>query len=157
MKIAVFVPSLQGGGAERAMLTLANGMAAKGLAVDLVLTQATGAYLKDVAGGVRVVDLGGRRVFTSLPRLVAYLRRTQREPSHEAALTRMPMPVLLFAGEHDTDRLDNSTVAATRQPDATLAIIPGENHASTIVRADKVLPHVMRFLARVTGEEAKAA
>jgi pimeloyl-ACP methyl ester carboxylesterase len=89
--------------------------------------------------------------------LVAYLRRTQREPSHEAALARMTMPVLLFAGEHDTDRLDNSTVAATRLPDATLAVIPGENHASTIIRADKVLPHVMRFLARVTGEEAQAA
>jgi len=89
--------------------------------------------------------------------IVAYLRRSQREPSHEAALARMTMPVLLFAGEHDTDRLDNSTVAATRLPDATLAVIPGEDHASTIIRAVKVLPHILRFLARVNGEQAEAA
>jgi pimeloyl-ACP methyl ester carboxylesterase len=89
--------------------------------------------------------------------IVAYLRRTQREPSHEAALARMTMPVLLFAGEHDTDRLDNSRIAAARLSDATLAVIPDENHASTILRADKVLPHVLRFLARVTGELAEAA
>lgn len=57
------------------MLTLANGFAAKGLPVDLVLAQASGAYMADVASGVRIVDLGGRRVFASLPRLVGYLRR----------------------------------------------------------------------------------
>jgi glycosyltransferase involved in cell wall biosynthesis len=57
------------------MLTLANGFAAKGLTVDLVLVQAAGAYLADVSAGVRVVDLGGKRVFASLLRLAGYLRR----------------------------------------------------------------------------------
>ncbi len=89
--------------------------------------------------------------------IVAYLRRTQREPSHEAALARMTMPILLFAGEHDIDRLHNSRIAADRLPDATLAVIAGENHLSTIARVDNVLPHVLAFLARVYGEQARAA
>lgn len=75
MKIAVFLPSLQGGGAERTMLTLANGFAARGLVVDLVLSDAHGTYLADVSSGVRIVDLGCQRVFASLPRLIRYLRR----------------------------------------------------------------------------------
>lgn len=75
--VAVYLPSLRGGGAERAMVTLANGFAARGLAVDLVLAKAEGPYLVDVAPSVRVVDLGARGVLASLPALVYYLRREQ--------------------------------------------------------------------------------
>jgi glycosyltransferase involved in cell wall biosynthesis len=57
------------------MVTLANGFAERGLAVDLVLAKAEGPYLSDVKGEVRVVDLGVSRVLTSLPALVRYLRR----------------------------------------------------------------------------------
>lgn len=73
--VAIYLPSLEGGGAERAMVTLANGMFARGVRVDLVLACAKGPYLGEVASGVRVVDLGARRVLTSLPGLVRYLRR----------------------------------------------------------------------------------
>lgn len=73
--ISLYLPSLRGGGAERAMLTLANGFSARGLRVDLVLAAAEGPYLAEVAPTVRVVDLGARRVATSLPGLVRYLRR----------------------------------------------------------------------------------
>lgn len=74
-RIAIFVPSLRGGGAERVMVTLANGFAQRGYAVDLVLAKAEGPYLGDVAENVRVVDLRAARVATSLPGLVRYLRR----------------------------------------------------------------------------------
>lgn len=74
-KLAIYLPSLRGGGAERVMVTLANGFAARGFAVDLVLASKEGPYLKDVADNVRVVDLHARRVLTSLPGLVRYLRR----------------------------------------------------------------------------------
>ena len=73
--IAIYLPSLTGGGAERVMVTLANGFAAQGHAVDLVLATAEGPYLADVVSGVRVVDLASGRVFRSLPRLIRYLRR----------------------------------------------------------------------------------
>jgi len=73
--ISIFIPSLRGGGAERVMVTLANGFAGQGHRVDLVLARAEGPYLADVSARVRVVDLGASRVLTSLPGLVRYLRR----------------------------------------------------------------------------------
>lgn len=74
-KIALFVPSLRGGGAERVMVNLARGFAEEGHPVDLVLAKAEGPYLKDVPESVRIVDLDSPRVLQSLPGLVKYLRR----------------------------------------------------------------------------------
>lgn len=74
-RIAVFLPSLAGGGAERVMVTLANGFAACGVSVDLVVVAAKGAYLEDVSPRVRLVELGASRVLFSLPALVRYLHR----------------------------------------------------------------------------------
>lgn len=74
-KLAIFLPSLSGGGAERAMLNLAHGLIERGSAVDLVLAQAKGPYLKEVHDSVQIVGLKASRVLTSLPGLVGYLRR----------------------------------------------------------------------------------
>ena len=54
--IAVFLPNLDGGGAERVLLTLAAGFAARGRPTDLVLADASGPYLKDVPDSVRTVS-----------------------------------------------------------------------------------------------------
>lgn len=72
--ISIFVPSLRGGGAERVMVTLANGFAARGHRVDLVLSRAVGPYLPEVAPTVRVIDLDKGRVLASLLPLACYLR-----------------------------------------------------------------------------------
>jgi glycosyltransferase involved in cell wall biosynthesis len=79
IKIAIFLPSLNGGGAERAMLNLAHGFASFGCAVDLVLAQAQGPYLSEVYNSVQIVDLKASRAITSLPALIRYLRREQPE------------------------------------------------------------------------------
>lgn len=73
--VAVYLPSLEGGGAERVMVILANGLAQRGHRVDLILAKAEGPYLAEVAPEVRVVDLASRRVLASLPRLISYLQR----------------------------------------------------------------------------------
>jgi glycosyltransferase involved in cell wall biosynthesis len=74
-RVAIFAAHLGAGGAERAMLNLAGGLAERGCRVDLVLSRAEGDYLGAVPGSVRIVDLGAGRVIASLPRLVRYLRR----------------------------------------------------------------------------------
>ncbi len=75
--LAIFVPSMRGGGAERAMLRLASELVRTGVAVDLVLARAEGPYLDDVPPDLPVVDLGASRVLAALPRLAAYLRRAR--------------------------------------------------------------------------------
>lgn len=79
MKVALFLPSLEGGGAERVSLLLAQGLKERGAEVDLVLAQAQGPYLSAVPKGVRVVDLGAPRVLLSLFPLLAYLRKEKPE------------------------------------------------------------------------------
>jgi len=74
-RVAFFLPSLSGGGAERVITGLASGFAKQGIAVDLVLAKAAGPYLAEVNSQVRVIDLDARRVLTSLLPLVGYLRR----------------------------------------------------------------------------------
>ena len=63
-KIAVLLPSLEGGGAERSMLNLATGFLAKGREVDIVLCQAKGAFLDEIPAGATMIELeatGGLR------------------------------------------------------------------------------------------------
>ena len=72
--VAVFLTDLAGGGAERAMLDLAHGIARRGLQVDLVLASATGPYLVDVPAEVRLLDLEVRRVSRAVMPLAKYLR-----------------------------------------------------------------------------------
>lgn len=74
-KIAIFLPSLRGGGVERAMLTLAKGLAERGLNIDLVLAQAEGPYLAQVPPELNIVNLQAPRVLSSLPNLIHYLRQ----------------------------------------------------------------------------------
>jgi glycosyltransferase involved in cell wall biosynthesis/ubiquinone/menaquinone biosynthesis C-methylase UbiE len=72
-RLALFLPSLAGGGAEKRMLNLATEFARKGHPVDMVLSKVAGAYLSSVPAHVRVVDLGASRPLRALPALVRYL------------------------------------------------------------------------------------
>lgn len=74
-RIALFLPDLGGGGAERVTLTLAEGLAERGYPLDLVVAEARGALANEVPTAVRLIDLGAPKVVASLPALVAYLRR----------------------------------------------------------------------------------
>lgn len=76
-RLVVFLPSLAGGGAERAVTLVANGLAQRGVEVELVLAEATGPYLDIVLPTVRVVDLGARSLPQALPRLARRLRASQ--------------------------------------------------------------------------------
>jgi glycosyltransferase involved in cell wall biosynthesis len=73
-RLAIFVPSVSGGGAERVMVILANSYSAMGYEVDLVLAKAEGAYLDQVSKSVNVIDLNASRVLLSIRGLVRYIR-----------------------------------------------------------------------------------
>ncbi|VAW79905.1 Glycosyl transferase, group 1 [hydrothermal vent metagenome] len=55
--IAILLPSLAGGGAERSMLNLARSFSQQGRKVDLLLFRPEGAYINDVPELVRVIEL----------------------------------------------------------------------------------------------------
>ena len=74
-RIAIYISSMQGGGAQRATLKTARGIAERGYQVDLVLAHASGPYLAEVPPSINIVDLKAATVATSLPALVRYLRR----------------------------------------------------------------------------------
>jgi glycosyltransferase involved in cell wall biosynthesis len=75
--ITLLLPDLRGGGAERVAINLANGFAARGYAVDMVLLSATGVFLADLLPEIRVVDLQVNRARWALPPLVRYLRKNR--------------------------------------------------------------------------------
>lgn len=83
-RLAIYLPSLRGGGAERIMVTLANAFADRGFKTDLVLAQAEGPYLTDVSPNVSLVNLDSSRVATSLPKLVSYMRRERPDAMFSA-------------------------------------------------------------------------
>ena len=75
--IALFLPSLAGGGAQKVFLHLGQGFAERGAEVHLVLARAEGPYLPIVPDSVQIVDLCAPRVLRSLPGLVRYLRKSR--------------------------------------------------------------------------------
>jgi glycosyltransferase involved in cell wall biosynthesis len=72
--IALFIPSLRGGGAERAMLLFAQELLRRGYTVDLVVTQKSGPLAEIIPVGVTLFDLNQTRTIKALPGLVRYLR-----------------------------------------------------------------------------------
>ena len=76
-RVALFLPTLHGGGAERMMLNIAKGLSERGIETDLMLASAEGPFLRHIPANVRVVDLRAPRVLASLRPLAVYLRRNQ--------------------------------------------------------------------------------
>lgn len=111
-KLALFSATLGGGGAERVMTTLANGIHREGYPVDVVLVKKIGCHLSELDPGIQVVDLASRRTLFSLLPLIQYLRRarpaamlaTQGHVNIVAILARMMarVPLRLLAREAST-------------------------------------------------------
>ena len=75
MKIALFIPTIAGGGAEKMQVHLANCLASRGHSVDLVVANAQGPILKRASADVRLVDFKKSRALWALRPLRRYLRK----------------------------------------------------------------------------------
>ena len=72
-KIAFFIPSFNGGGAQKVIVNLANAMCKKNYQVDLLVVNNTGPFKTNVNSKISIVDLSAKRLITSLIPLIKYL------------------------------------------------------------------------------------
>jgi glycosyltransferase involved in cell wall biosynthesis len=77
IRVAFFLPSLGGGGAQRVIVNLANYYVRQGIAVDLLLVKNQGAYFPLLDSRVNLVILGCSRVAFSLIYLLRYLKKAR--------------------------------------------------------------------------------
>lgn len=78
-RIAIFLPNLRTGGAERAMVHLARGFCNAGIAVDVVLVRSDGQFVSQLPPQAQVVDLNLQSTYFSLIPLIRYLRTCNPE------------------------------------------------------------------------------
>jgi glycosyltransferase involved in cell wall biosynthesis len=74
-RIAILMPDLRGGGAERVAVNVANALYQRGFLVDMVLLSATGVFLSDLHPEIRLVDLRIRNMRWALVPIALYLRQ----------------------------------------------------------------------------------
>jgi len=72
--ISIFMPSVHGGGAERAMLVFSGELVKRGLRVELVLANLEGALQDLIPKGVCVINLGSSRMLKAIAGLAAYFQ-----------------------------------------------------------------------------------
>jgi glycosyltransferase involved in cell wall biosynthesis len=142
-RIAIFLPSLYGGGAERVMVTLANGFAERGLTVDLVVARAHGvygAYTGEISPKVRLVVLGRTRLLAATPALVKYL--VEQKPQAMLSAINMANIVAIAA----------RAIAGT----STRLVISERNMNSGAVQTGDFRDHILPYLMRLTYRHADA-
>jgi glycosyltransferase involved in cell wall biosynthesis len=96
MRIALTLPSLAGGGAQRIFVDLARGLLDRSVDVDLVLVRDEGELRDSVPPGAEVVLLGGGPVSRAVPKLARYLR-SRRPDVVVPAIFHMSLCTLLAA------------------------------------------------------------
>ncbi|MBF0522033.1 MAG: glycosyltransferase [Candidatus Omnitrophica bacterium] len=74
MRVAIFIPSLDGGGAERVVVLLANELSTRGIGVDLLLVEKKGPHVDSLSRQVNVVDLAKKGVLASFFAISKYIK-----------------------------------------------------------------------------------
>jgi glycosyltransferase involved in cell wall biosynthesis len=129
-RLAIFLPTLVEGGAERVLLNLAVGFVERGYPVDFILAQCEGPYMAQFPAGVRLVELNPRHVkagrsVIGLPALVRYLRRERPAALISGLYANLiaiwakqlaGVPFRLVISEHNTFSVRNKMLPKPLQP-----------------------------------------
>jgi glycosyltransferase involved in cell wall biosynthesis len=134
-RVAVYLPSLVGGGAERIFLILAEGLACRGWSVDLVVADPSGPLLAEVPQNVRLLGLGAPRVTASIVPLARYLRRSRPD----AVLTAMTHANLTAIAAIAITGIQTRLVVTEHQHMSTLLAGPA-------TRRERMFPSLVRLL-----------
>lgn len=140
--LTIFAPNLNGGGAERAALNLAQCWSEQGVTVHFVLLAREGAYLDQVPDAIKIFDFGGRKLIKSGQCLFNYLE-TERPDVLISILNEPSIFVLLLRA-----------FAKIVKPNSFTASIPivvnVQNNVSTEAKfARNFKTRVMPLLARL--------
>jgi glycosyltransferase involved in cell wall biosynthesis len=167
-RLALLLPNLAGGGAERVFLDLAAAFVERDVDVDLVVCHIDGPLVSAIPDRVAVVDLGVPRALRALPALRRYLTRSRpmllcSALTHTNAIavaaarsTRPRVPVVV--SHHNTlsqalnnaatrrDRLAGWTIRlAYPRADAIIAVSQGV--ADDLVRTARLDPRAITVIA----------
>jgi glycosyltransferase involved in cell wall biosynthesis len=126
------------GGAQQVTVTIANGLAARGYSVDLVLARGVGPLLDRVDHAVTVVDLEtpevpGVGVLAAIPSLRSYLRREQPDVLFAAMMNANVVGVL-------TDALAGVDTRLVLTEHNTFGVRPGLRDRVTATLASALYP-----------------
>lgn len=132
-RLALLLPDLRYGGAERVNIHLANEFASRGFLVDMVLLEASGELLPLLDPAVRVVDLRVARMRGLFSPLVSYLRSAQ-----PAALVANMWPLTAFAVA--------AVRCAARAP-VTRVVVVEHNNWTRQARSDNAILRAIRKLS----------
>ena len=75
--VAVHLPNLNGGGAEKVAIILCEQLHLRGYKIDLVVGTARGEYVETIPAGINVVDLGAPRTWKSITALRKYIEKSR--------------------------------------------------------------------------------
>lgn len=119
--------------------------------IDTIANRGIDAFLDEFGEHLGApLDPGTRAIFQGADRdaLVAYFRAVDREPGvPESVLHEIDVPTLLFAGEHDEERLADSRAAAAALPRARLEVMADTDHVSALSASAAALAVIKPFLA----------
>ena len=160
VRLAILIPDLQAGGAQKSMVLLAEGLRSLGLDAELLVMRPTGIFAAraEAAGGMRV--MGGGRARRSLPALVAYAH--ERRP--DIVVSALPQAVLAAEAARLAGARFHHVATVHGFPDVDLALATGGIQRAlvhlarlSLKRADRIIAVSHALAADLTGRDPRLA
>lgn len=75
LRVAFFLPSLEGGGAEKNTINILKELSQKDYKISLVLAKKKGIFLNEVPKGIEIVDFGSNNLFLIFLKNIFYIKK----------------------------------------------------------------------------------